>query len=105
MVKQLKDQAEFDAAVAEAGEKTMFIDFTATWCGPCKRIGPVFEELAEKNDGAVFYKVDVDENEAVSQKFGITAMPTFHALKKGVKVAECVGADPGKLEAMINENK
>ena len=66
-VAQLADKAAFDAALAAAGDKLVVVDFTATWCGPCQRIAPLFAQLAEENPDVVFVKVDVDENSEVSQ--------------------------------------
>ena len=74
MVKQLATKAEFDSELAAAGGKLVAIDFTATWCGPCQRIGPKFVELAGKYGDVVFVKVDVDENEA-SAHCRISGMP------------------------------
>ena len=64
------------------------MDFTASWCGPCKMIGPYFEELAGKFPGVVFVKVDVDDLDDVAAECGISAMPTFQLYSNGVKVEE-----------------
>ena len=78
----------------------LLVDFTASWCGPCKMIGPYFEELAGKFPGVVFVKVDVDDLDDVAAECGISAMPTFQLYSNGVKVEELTGADKGKLEAL-----
>merc|ERR1711862_714884 len=93
MVKKISSREEWNAILEESKTKTVFVDFTATWCGPCQFIGPVFVELAEKNPGATFVKLDVDEMSDISQECGINAMPTFHVFKNGEKVDELVGAD------------
>jgi len=102
MPKQVSDQAEFDELVATG---PVIIDFTATWCGPCKMIGPVFNELAEDAGNLTFIKVDVDEAEDISGKCGIKAMPTFQVWKDGKKVQELVGASKEKLKALVAEFK
>merc|ERR1711977_462603 len=90
---------------ADSGHKLVVIDFTATWCGPCQRIGPKFVAFAEKYPDVVFIKVDVDENEEVAAECGISAMPTFHYYKNKTKVDELVGASEASLEEKIVANK
>ena len=77
--------------------------FTASWCGPCKMIGPYFEALSNEdaNAGIVFIKVDVDDAEDVSEKCGISAMPTFQVWQGGQKVDSLVGASKEKLAALV----
>lgn len=60
------------------GSRIDFTDFWATWCGPCRMQGPVVEQLSEELDGKVsFFKVDVDENQATAEKFGVMSIPTM----------------------------
>ena len=75
------------------------IDFFATWCGPCKRVAPLFEKLAEEYVGMTFLKVDVDESAEIAEEFQIRAMPTFVFLKDGRVVKRVEGADMAQLEA------
>ncbi|KIO22520.1 hypothetical protein M407DRAFT_245157 [Tulasnella calospora MUT 4182] len=86
--------------------KIICIDFWATWCGPCRMISPVFEELSESEDfaEAEFYKVDVDEASDISEEVGIKAMPTFMVYKDGEKLGELAGADSGKLKKLLNKH-
>merc|ERR1711977_148922 len=104
-VPQIPDKAGFDKVLTDAGDKLVVIDFTATWCGPCQRIGPKFVAFAEKYPDVVFIKVDVDENEEVAAECGISAMPTFHYYKNKTKVDELVGASEASLEEKIVANK
>ena len=78
----------------------VLVDFTASWCGPCKKIGPYFEELATKYTDVIFVKIDVDDLDDVAAECGISAMPTFQLYSNGVKVQELTGADKDKLEAL-----
>ena len=83
----------------------IIVDFTATWCGPCKRIGPVFEKLASETKGLTFVKVDVDECQQTAQKCDVSAMPTFQVFVDGKKVAEMLGGDSGALTALVQKWK
>uniref|UniRef100_A0A8C5B2S8 Thioredoxin domain-containing protein n=1 Tax=Gadus morhua TaxID=8049 RepID=A0A8C5B2S8_GADMO len=77
---------EFQAALAEAGDNLVVVDFTASWCGPCKVIGPKF---VVKNRNVVFLKVDVDEAADVAAHYEVNCMPTFLFFKNGEKVRIC----------------
>lgn len=101
MPKQIDTIEEFDELVA--GEQPVIVDFTATWCPPCRFIGPVFQKLAEDNAEAdvTFIKVDVDVNAGASKKAGISCMPTFQVWANGEKQEEFSGASKDKLEALV----
>ncbi|MBQ7511831.1 MAG: thioredoxin [Prevotella sp.] len=85
------------------GEQPMVIDFWATWCGPCRMVAPVIEELAAQYDGKVVVgKCDVEENEDLAVEFGIRNIPTILFFKNGQNVDKLVGAQPkAKIEEKI----
>jgi thioredoxin 1 len=88
----------------ETGTGTVLVDFWAPWCGPCKMIAPVLEELdGELGDKVKIVKVDVDENPESAGKFGIMSIPTLLVLKNGDVVDKVVGFQPKEALAGVLE--
>ena len=82
----------FTKAVSQG---VVLVDFFATWCGPCKMLSPVIEELGEESGGAYsVYKVDIDECEEIAMAFGVMSVPTLVIFKNGSEVGRMIGVQP-----------
>ncbi len=103
-VRQIND-SEFEQTVLQS-ETPVFVDFWAPWCGPCRIVGPIIEELAPSYDGKlVVTKMNVDDNPAVAQKLGITSIPTMMIFKGGQVADRAIGAMPkSELQKFIERN-
>lgn len=102
MVKKLTTA---DFSVVE-GIETAVVDFSATWCGPCKMLAPVLEEVSDEMSDVSFFNVDVDESAELARKFGVMSVPTVVVLKKGEKAGKKVGFMPkDELVGFINSSK
>ena len=97
--------ANFKEVVA-TNDKVTVVDFWAPWCGPCKMIAPILDDLAAEFDGKVkIVKINIDDNQATPMQFGVRSIPTLLLFKDGKPVATQVGALPkNQLAAFINQN-
>ena len=91
----------FDAEVIKS-EKTVLLDFWASWCGPCKMLSPVVDEIADETPDIKVGKINVDEENELAAKFGISSIPTLIVMKNGKIEASSVGVRPkSEILAMI----
>lgn len=81
---------DFDPAV-NAGDDLVVVDFFATWCGPCKMLSPLVERMAEQHPEVHFYKVDIDEEPDLANRFQIMSVPTLLYMKRGQVVSKTIG--------------
>ncbi len=103
-VKELNTQDVSEQNLKEAG--TMFVDFWAPWCGPCRMVGPVVEQLAEDMAGKLsFGKINIDENADAAMRYGVVSIPTMILFKDGKEVERIVGArNKSYLSQVIERN-
>ena len=76
------------------GSKTVLLDFYADWCGPCRMVGPIVEEIAEENPQFLVGKINVDEEPELASEYGVMSIPTLVVLKNGEVVSKSTGARP-----------
>jgi thioredoxin 1 len=98
--------SNFSSEVLESTEPVL-VDFWAPWCGPCRQIAPMIDQLATENVGSIKVgKVNIDESPTVSQEFGVEAIPTLLVFKGGQVVNRLVGAQPKtRLQAALDQAK
>lgn len=87
------NKANFQSEVINS-EKPVLVDFWAAWCGPCRMVGPIVDEIAEERDDIVVGKVNVDEEPELANEYGIMSIPTLLVFKNGEVVKQLMGAKP-----------
>ena len=100
------NEANFEAEVLQSSEPVM-VDFWAPWCGPCRQLTPIVEELATENDGsAKVGKVNIDDNKQIAEKYGIMGIPTIIVFKNGEEVQRISGVKPkSQLQEALDSAK
>ena len=102
MIKQVNSE-EFKKEIKDG---VVFVDFFANWCGPCKMLSPVVEQLSEDIKDVKFIKVDVDASPEVAAEYGVMSIPTLIIFKDGKEISKQIGLMPkDALVDFINENK
>ncbi|KAB1655394.1 thioredoxin [Pseudoclavibacter chungangensis] len=78
----------------EGTDKTVLVDFWAAWCGPCRQVSPILDQLAEEHENLKLVKVDVDAEPQLAAQYGITSIPAMKVFKDGKQVSEFIGSRP-----------
>ncbi|PUZ65211.1 hypothetical protein GQ55_3G205600 [Panicum hallii var. hallii] len=99
------DEWSIQIEEANSAKKLVVIDFTASWCGPCRIMAPIFTDMAKKNPYVVFLKVDVDELKAIAEQFSVEAMPTFLFMKEGDVKDRVIGAMKEELAHKLQRHQ
>lgn len=86
--------SKFNFEEIKSGEKTVLLDFYADWCGPCRMVSPLVDEIAEENPQYLVGKINVDEEPELAQAFGVSSIPMLVVMKDGKIAAQAVGARP-----------
>ena len=106
-VADITNESEFDAKISGSGDALVVVDYSTTWCGPCKVIAPKFDELSDAYPDSVFLKVIGDATPDASKlmkREGVRSVPSFHYFKNGEKVDVVNGANAEAIEAAIKKH-
>ncbi len=100
---KILETKDFNSALKES---IVFIDFFAKWCGPCKMISPIVDELSDEITDVKFYKVDIDESSELASMLGVMSIPTLILFKDGKQIGKLVGFhSKSEITEFINKNK
>ena len=103
-VNPISNTQDLDRVISINPDTLIVLDIYASWCGPCKMLAPILDDLSVTHPTVIFLKVDADKTREVSTMFHVDAFPTIVLLKGGKTLDRIVGYDPDKLEMMINDH-
>jgi len=99
----IENDAQFQSHMSSNTSRLVVVDFTASWCGPCRKMAPIFEQMAQKYNKAVFLKVDVDTCQDIASAQKVSSMPTFIFFQNQAKLDHFSGSNPQELESKIKQ--
>ena len=103
MVKNIESYQEFEYVMNNFHNRLIVLDFTAIWCGPCKRIAPFFEQLGVKYPEVIFYRIDIDDFPEIATELNVSGVPDFKFIVNGKICHQFSGADPNLLEDVVKQ--
>lgn len=104
-VRNIQSEVDYSTLLSVSNELPVIIKFTAEFCGPCKLIDPVFRELSIGHRGKmVFAEIDIEQQDDLAIRLGVSSIPAFHVVKDSCKVEQLVGANAEKLESLVKKH-
>ena len=105
MPTEIKSTIQFDEEIVNRKDgKLVVVDFYAVWCGPCKQVAPLFEQMSTEYTNIAFYKVNSDNLDTITGRYGVSSLPTFLFLRDGQVCHKIVGADVPQLTEYLKDN-
>jgi len=104
-IQYVEDDLEIRSLIQSNPNKLIVIDWFATWCGPCRAIAPLYEQLSAEMKDVVFISADIEELPDASAQAGVQSVPCFHFIKNNELVAVLTGADENKLRKLVEQHK
>jgi len=104
IITEINSLDQYHGLLKQKNEELVVIQFSAEWCGPCRKMKPFVEKCSSDMKGTSFFYVDIDANTSIAEEADITSVPTFHLVRNGAVLNKLIGADPERLEETIKKS-